>query len=204
MSIFKKIHFQILAEAKAIYNLLINIDSPAITELLGPLTSSYEACFSRCIYYQLCWIERYLLTDKITVPRWDLIFLKIRGYYQYFKIRKFMHVNRFYNASIFLTQEFDTQLRLLLEKMNVLVKKNCFTDENDIRLSLLCVFTLFITLKMCLKIRITFKALANDVLNLNSTTKQLWKVTDYRPKLLTINQTNYSRFIDSSISYNNI
>ena len=84
-----------------------------------------------------------------------------------------MHVNRFYNSSIFLTQEFDTQLRLLLEKMNILGKTNCFTDENDIRLSLLCVFTLFITLKMCLKIRITFKALANDVLNLNSTTKQL-------------------------------
>ena len=123
MSIFKKIHFQILAEAKAIYNLLINIDSPAITDLLGPFTSSYEACFSRCIYYQLCWIERYLLTDKITVPRWDLIFPKIRGYYQYFKIRKFMLVNRFYNVSRFLTQEFDAQLKLLLEKI-VVVSKN--------------------------------------------------------------------------------
>ena len=84
-----------------------------------------------------------------------------------------MLVNRFYNVSRFLTQEFDAQLRLLLEKMDFLSKNYCFTDENDIRLSGKCVFTLFITLKMCLKIRITFKALANDVLNLNSTTKQL-------------------------------
>ena len=125
MSIFKKIHFQILAEAKAIYNLLINIDSPAITDLLGPFTSSYEACFSRCIYYQLCWIERYLLTDKITVPRWDLIFPKIRGYYQYFKIRKFMLVNRFYNVS----RIFDTRIWC---STKVITGENGFLSKNNV------------------------------------------------------------------------
>ena len=58
----KKFTFRFCQEPRSFHNLLINIDSPAITDLLSPLTSSYDA--QGVFAHQLYWIERYLLTDK--------------------------------------------------------------------------------------------------------------------------------------------